>query len=66
MITRSNRALFWAPRALCTLFIAFVSLFALDVFGEGQGFWRTLVDLMMHFIPSFVMLAALVVAWRRE
>ena len=66
MMTHPNRALFWAPRALCILFIAFVSLFALDVFGEGHGFWRTLADLMMHLIPSFVMVAALVVAWQWE
>ena len=61
-----NRALLWAPRALCILFIAFVSLFALDVFNEGHSFWRTVVDLMMHLIPSFVMVAALVLAWRWE
>jgi hypothetical protein len=58
--------LFWAPRALAILLIAFVSLFALDVFGEGYGFWRTLIRLMMHLTLSFVMLAALVVAWRWE
>ncbi len=62
----ASRALFWAPRALCILFIAFVSLFALDVFGEGHGFWQTLADLTMHLIPTFVMIAALVVAWRWE
>jgi hypothetical protein len=62
----SNRALFWAPRALSILFIAFVSLFALDVFGEGYGFWWTLIHLLMHLTPSFFMLAALVVAWRWE
>ena len=66
MITHSNRALFWAPRALCILFIAFVSMFALDVFDEGHGFWQTLVALTMHLVPSFVMVAALVVAWRWE
>jgi hypothetical protein len=66
MMTHFNRALFWAPRALCILFIAFVSLFALDVFGDGYGFWRTLAALVMHLIPSFVMVAALAVAWRWE
>jgi hypothetical protein len=40
---RSSRAFFWAPRALAILFIAFMSFFALDVFGEGYGFWRTLI-----------------------
>jgi len=66
MMISPIRAWFWAPRALSILFIAFVSLFALDVFGEIHGFWRTLADLLMHLIPSFVMLAALVLAWRWE
>ena len=34
--------LFWTPRILCILFAIFISLFALDVFGEGYGFFRVL------------------------
>lgn len=29
----SRRAFFWAPRAMSIVFIAFLSMFALDVFG---------------------------------
>ena len=65
MITYS-RTLFWAPRALSLAFIAFVSMFALDVFGEGHGFWQTLIDLAMHLVPTFILAAGLAVAWRRE
>jgi hypothetical protein len=62
----SRRALFWAPRALSIAFIAFLGLFALDVFGQGQGFWKTLLGLTMHLIPNFVLIAVLVLAWRWE
>ncbi|MGA2274240.1 MAG: hypothetical protein ABSH00_11845 [Bryobacteraceae bacterium] len=62
----SKRTLFWAPRALSILFIAFISMFALDVFGENLGFWRTLLALTIHMIPSLVLLGALAVAWRWE
>jgi hypothetical protein len=62
----SRRAFFWAPRAMSIVFIAFLSMFALDVFGEGYGFWKTLLALTMHLIPSFVLIAALVLAWRWE
>jgi hypothetical protein len=41
-------------------------MFALDVFGEGRGFWQTLAALTMHLVPTFALLAALVVAWRWE
>ena len=66
MTQLSKRALFWTPRALSILFIAFLSLFALDVFGEHSGFWQTALALTMHLIPSFVLIAALVLAWRWE
>jgi hypothetical protein len=62
----SKRALFWTPRALSILFIAFLSLFALDVFDGRLGFWQTALALTMHLIPSFVLIAALVLAWRWE
>ena len=62
----SKRALFWTPRALSIAFIAFLSLFALDVFDEHLGLWQTVLALTMHLIPSFVLIAALVLAWRWE
>jgi hypothetical protein len=66
MTQLSRRALFWTPRALSIVFIAFLSLFALDVFDEHLGLWRTVLALTMHLIPSFVLIAALVLAWRWE
>ena len=62
----SRRALFWTPRAMSIAFIAFLSLFAMDVFDEHLGFWQTVMALTMHLIPSFVLIAALVLAWRWE
>ena len=66
MTTLSKRTLFWMPRVLSIALIAFMSTFALDVFGEGLGFWGTLLALTMHLVPSFVLIAALVLAWRWE
>ena len=66
MNSPSARALFVAPRAICIFLIAFVSMFALDVFDEDRGFAQTAIALAIHLVPSFVMLAALVIAWRRE
>jgi hypothetical protein len=62
----SKQLLFWAPRVLSILYIAFLSLFALDVFAEGRGFWQTAQALFMHLIPCFVLIAALILAWRWE
>ena len=35
MNTKPKRVLYWIPRALTILFALFISVFALDVFGEG-------------------------------
>jgi len=61
-----RRVLYWAPRVLSIAFIVFLSLFALDVFNEPRGFWRTLLALAMHLIPTAVLIVALILAWRWE
>ncbi len=61
-----QRLLYWTPRVLCILFAAFISIFAADVFGEGRGFWQTALALLMHLIPTFLIVAVLIVSWRRE
>jgi hypothetical protein len=63
-VSRSDKLLTWTPRALGFLFVLFVSLFALDVFGENLGFWGTLFALFMHLIPSLVILLAVLLSWR--
>ncbi len=62
----SKRMLFWTPRILSIVFIAFLSLFALDVFGEQSGFWQTALAFVMHEIPVLLLIVALVLAWRWE
>ncbi len=62
----SKRALFWAPRVLSVAFVAFLSLFAMDVFEEHLGFWMTIEAATMHLMPCFVLIAVLVLAWQRE
>jgi hypothetical protein len=61
-----EKILFWSPRGLGILIAVFVSLFALDVFAEGYSFWETIGALLMHLIPTFVILVVLGVAWRWE
>ena len=61
-----KRLLFWTPRILVVLFAVFVSLFALDVFTEGYTFGETIIALVMHLIPTAVILIVLAIAWRWE
>lgn len=66
MNRRVKQLLFWAPRVLCILFAVFVSLFALDVFGEGYGLWEAMLGFLIHLIPTGLVLVALAIAWRWE
>ena len=66
MNTSTKRLLFWTPRVLCILFAMFMSMFALDVFSEGKGFWETILDLLMHLVPVYIVVIVLVIAWRWE
>jgi hypothetical protein len=56
----------WMPRILCILAILFISMFALDSFEPGLTIWQQLGAFAMHLIPSFVLLAILLLAWKRE
>jgi hypothetical protein len=66
MKTSTRRFLFWAPRILCLLFAGFISMFALDVFDGNHGFWNALLALLIHLIPTGLLLLLLAVAWRWE
>jgi hypothetical protein len=62
----SPKWLFWTPRILTIAFLAFLSLFALDVFDGKHGIWQTLLAFLIHLIPVFVLMIILALAWRWE
>lgn len=59
-----KKTLYWTPRILCLLFAAFISLFAFDVFEDSHGFWQTALALLMHLIPTALVLVLLAICWR--
>lgn len=65
MRTAGDRRLLWFPRVLGILVAAFLSLFALDAFEHGEGIGQNLVAFAIHLIPSFVLVAVVLLAWRR-
>jgi len=62
----STKVLYWTARILCILAILFISLFALDSFSSERTFWQNTTAFLMHLIPSFVLLAVLIIAWKWE
>lgn len=56
----------WLPRIICILAILFVSMFAADSFESGLGLAEQIGHLVMHLIPSFLLIAILIIAWKWE
>jgi ABC-type molybdate transport system permease subunit len=61
----NKKLLTWLPRILVILFAVFVSLFALDVFSEEKGFLQTIIALLIHLIPTYIIVIILILSWRR-
>ena len=61
-----NKFLYWAPRILSILLAVFISLFALDVFSEGYPFWEAILALVIHLVPTYLVIIATVIAWKWE
>ena len=58
--------LFWLPRLITIIFILFISMFALDIFGMNLGFWGTIFGLFMHLTPSIILTAIVIIFWRKS
>lgn len=61
-----KRLLFWSPRILSILFAVFISLFALDVFSENYSPWQTIAALLIHLIPTYIIVSVLILSWKWE
>lgn len=59
----SKKIIYWLPRVLSLGFVLFLSLFALDVFEAYSG-WQTVLALLMHLLPSLVLLTVALISWK--
>jgi hypothetical protein len=66
IMKKSMKLLYWSPRILAIVAILFISIFALDAFEPGRPFSEQLVAFLIHLVPSFILLAILLLAWKRE
>ena len=55
----------WSARVLGIVVALFLATFALDAFGEGRGTLRSALALLLHLVPTLLLLAVVAVAWRR-
>ena len=60
-----KKYIMWAPRVLGIIFAIFISLFALDAFGEGIPILEAVVGFLIHLVPTYIVLILLWVGWKR-
>ena len=60
-----DKEIYWLPRILAIIFTICISLFALDAF-DGSGFLTVLLSFLIHLFPTYVMLVAIWIAWKKE
>jgi len=63
---RVSKFIYWAPRILSIVFLLFLAMFSLDIFGNGYTFWQTILGLFMHNIPVFILAIVLWISWKHE
>jgi len=54
----------WLPRILAIAFALFLSLFALDSFGEDLPLLEQVTGFLIHLAPVYMLVIATVIAWR--
>jgi hydrogenase-4 membrane subunit HyfE len=64
-MTSVEKVFYWLPRIASIGFVLFLSVFALDVF-TAPFEPVMLVGFLVHLIPSFILLGAVLLAWRYE
>ena len=65
-MNKINKILYWAPRILSIVFILFLMMFSLDIFGNNYSFWETILGLFMHNIPAMILGVILIISWKYE
>jgi hypothetical protein len=65
-VKKVSKFVYWVPRIFSILFLIWLAIFSLDVFGNGYTFWQTVLAFLMHNIPVFVLLIILIIAWKHE
>ncbi len=61
-----KKLLYWLPRILGILLIIYFTLFALDAFDSDYSLGEMLLGFLIHLIPTFILIAILLIAWKWE
>lgn len=65
MSAQKHPVLFWLPRSLGIAMALFLALFAFDTFDRTSPWWFTLLNLVVHLIPTLLIMAMVTAAWKK-
>ena len=63
---KSRDWLFWTPRILSIVFICFITMFSFDVFERGLSAGEIALRLLLHNIPSLILIALFIISWKYD
>lgn len=66
MEKKKNGFLYWTPRILGICMILFLALFSLDVIGMSDDPLQVALGMLVHNIPSILLIVLLLVSWKWE
>lgn len=66
MKKKINGFIYWIPRVLSIIFILFLAFMSLDVIAPGLSSWEITLGMLMHNIPTFILILILIISWRYE
>jgi hypothetical protein len=61
-----QRLVIWVPRGAGLLFVLLLAALSFDVFQHGYSAGELVVAVLLHLIPAFVLLGAMLLAWKWE
>jgi len=64
--TTADLILYYSPRVLAIIFALFLGMFSLDILAMKGDFWKKMAGLLIHLIPSFIIIISLIIAWKKE
>ena len=61
-----NKFIYWIPRILAIIFIIFLVTMSLDVITEEATIWEIILGMLIHNIPTLILLSVLIISWKYE
>lgn len=66
MVKKISKFIYWTPRILSIIFICFLTSFSFDVILPGLSLKQIITGMLLHNVPTFILIAVLVIAWKYE